>query len=248
MSTRGKVARGKPAYDDATEIYGRSAHPSGLRPEDSDSTTRRAHESGLAAPQRGFFQQGILRDGAPQSEHDVALSLLQSAEERAARANHGSKDKRLGTSLSKYELLLRALPAMRPFEPLRFEGDLQTSERNERSCSSPSPSSFDVTPRRPAAWSGPTRCPARSLASRPSSKNTSGGRCWRPAAAGCWRASCSRCAWRTARRRIAPSACRCGAITVLRERLKIPPLTARMSGAVVDLVCSDQLSRGLRAW
>ena len=29
---------------------------------------------------------------------------------------------------------------------------------------------------------------------------------------------------------------------------KIPPLTARMSGAVVDLVCSDQLSRGLRAW
>ena len=92
---------------------------------------RRAHESGLAAPQRGFFQQGILRDGAPQREHDVALSLLRSAEERAARANHGSKDKRLGTSLSKYELLLRALPAMRPFEPLRFEGDLQTSERNE---------------------------------------------------------------------------------------------------------------------
>ena len=35
---------------------------------------------------------------------------------------------------------------------------------------------------------------------------------------------------------------------MLRERLKIPPLTARMSGAVVDLVCSDQLSRGLRAW
>ena len=34
MSTRGKVARGKPAYDDATEIYGRSAHPFGLRPKD----------------------------------------------------------------------------------------------------------------------------------------------------------------------------------------------------------------------
>ena len=46
----------------------------------------------MAAPQRGFFQQGILRDGAPQREHDVALSLLRSAEERAARANHGSKD------------------------------------------------------------------------------------------------------------------------------------------------------------
>ena len=27
------VARGKPAYDDATEIYGRSAHPFGLSPE-----------------------------------------------------------------------------------------------------------------------------------------------------------------------------------------------------------------------
>ena len=33
MSTRGIVARGKPAYDDATEIYGRSAHPFGLAPE-----------------------------------------------------------------------------------------------------------------------------------------------------------------------------------------------------------------------
>ena len=32
-STRGIVARGKPAYDDATEIYGRSAHPFGLAPE-----------------------------------------------------------------------------------------------------------------------------------------------------------------------------------------------------------------------
>ena len=36
--------------------------------------------------------------------------------------------------------------------------------------------------------------------------------------------------------------------TVLRERLKIPTLTARLSGAVVGIVCSDQLSRGLRAW
>ena len=39
-STRGKVARGKPAYDDATEIYGRSAHPSGLRPEDRANSSR----------------------------------------------------------------------------------------------------------------------------------------------------------------------------------------------------------------
>jgi hypothetical protein len=37
-------------------------------------------------------------------------------------------------------------------------------------------------------------------------------------------------------------------LTVLQERLKIPTLTARMSGAVVGIVCSDQLSRGLRAW
>ena len=93
--------------------------------------TRRAHESGLAAPRLGFFQQDILRGDASQRERDVARSLLRGAEERAARANHGSKDKRLGTSLSKYELLLRVLPAMRPFEPLRFEGDLETSERNE---------------------------------------------------------------------------------------------------------------------
>ena len=93
--------------------------------------TRRAHESGLAAPRLGFFQQDILRGDASQRERDVARSLLRGAEERAARANHGSKDKRLGTSLSKYELLLRVLPAMRPFVPLRFEGDLETSESNE---------------------------------------------------------------------------------------------------------------------
>ena len=39
-----------------------------------------------------------------------------------------------------------------------------------------------------------------------------------------------------------------GLITVLRIGRKIPSLGARMSGAVVDLVCGDQLSRGLRAW
>ena len=42
MSTGGKVARGKPAYDDATEIYGRSAHPSGLRPEDRREFTKKS--------------------------------------------------------------------------------------------------------------------------------------------------------------------------------------------------------------
>ena len=92
---------------------------------------RRAHEAGLAAPRLGFFQQGILRGDASPHEREVALSLLRSAEERAARANYGSKDRRLGTSLGKYELLLQVLPAMRPFEPLAYEGDLDTSERNE---------------------------------------------------------------------------------------------------------------------
>ena len=57
--------------------------------------------------------------------------LLAGAGQRAARANHGAKDKRLGTSLSKYEMLTRMLPSMRPFEPLRYEGDLETSEANE---------------------------------------------------------------------------------------------------------------------
>ena len=47
------------------------------------------------------------------------------------RAHHASKDKRLGTALSKFELLAAALPSIRHFERLRFEGDLETSERNE---------------------------------------------------------------------------------------------------------------------
>ena len=48
--------------------------------------------------------------------------------------------------------------------------------------------------------------------------------------------------------RCSPSIVHWSLHTVLRERRKIPSLGARMSGAVVDLVCSDQLSRGLRAW
>ena len=48
MSTRGKVARGKPAYDDATEIYGRSAHPSGLRPEDDSDFSKRKRSAAIS--------------------------------------------------------------------------------------------------------------------------------------------------------------------------------------------------------
>ena len=46
-------------------------------------------------------------------------------------APHGAKDKRVGTSLSKFERLQAMLPSLRPFKPLRFEGDLETSEHNE---------------------------------------------------------------------------------------------------------------------
>jgi len=92
---------------------------------------RRACEARLTSPGGGFFAQPVLRAGASEQEHAIATVLVTGAEDRAARANHGSKDKRLGTSLGKYELLMQVLPSLRPFEPLRSEGDLETSERNE---------------------------------------------------------------------------------------------------------------------
>ena len=92
---------------------------------------RRADEARLTSPRVGFFAQGVLDADASEREHSIAAVLVHGAQDRAARANHGSRDKRLGTSLGKYELLLQVLPSLRPFEPLRFEGDLDTSERNE---------------------------------------------------------------------------------------------------------------------
>ena len=92
---------------------------------------RRAGEARLVAAGEGFFSQEILHPGAPQRERDLAAALTRAAQERVARANHGAKDKRGGTSLSKYERLQALLPSLRPFVPLRFEGDLETSEHNE---------------------------------------------------------------------------------------------------------------------
>ena len=109
--------------------------PDGRRSEASEAkrsdNSRRATEARLISPGGGFFSQGILLPGASEHEREVAEALLAGAGQRAARANHGAKDKRLGTSLSKYEMLTRMLPSMRPFEPLRYEGDLETSEANE---------------------------------------------------------------------------------------------------------------------
>ena len=95
------------------------------------SNDRRALAAGLTDPATGFFAGGILGDGASAAELAAAERVLSGARLRAARANLDSKDKRLGTSLSKFEELVRLLPSFRPFSPLEFEGDLVTSEQNE---------------------------------------------------------------------------------------------------------------------
>ena len=92
---------------------------------------RRAESAGLADPAAGFFARDVLAADASSYERALAASLLEGARERAARADLGSKARRVGTSLSKFELLRSVLPSLSRFEPLRFAGDLDTSERNE---------------------------------------------------------------------------------------------------------------------
>ena len=125
------VARASPPASPASAV----PVPDGRRSVASEAkrgdNARRACEARLTSPGGGFFAQPVLRAGASEQEHAIATVLVTGAEDRAARANHGSKDKRLGTSLGKYELLMQVLPSLRPFEPLRSEGDLETSERNE---------------------------------------------------------------------------------------------------------------------
>ena len=76
-------------------------------------------------------RQTTVSANAPVAEALAASSLLDSFILRAQRANLSSKDKRMGTSLGKYESLLRTLPNLRQLRPLSFPGDYATSIANE---------------------------------------------------------------------------------------------------------------------
>ena len=93
---------------------------------------RRALELRLTQRDDSFFGAGILEEGAPAHQRDMADALMARAHQAAARAHYVSKDNRLGTALSKFEELAARLPAMHRFIGLRHEGDLDTSEYNER--------------------------------------------------------------------------------------------------------------------
>ena len=75
--------------------------------------------------------QSTLDADAPPSEVLTASNLLDKFVKRAAQANVHSKDKRVGTSLGKFEDLLRKLPHLRQLQPLNFPGDYVTSLANE---------------------------------------------------------------------------------------------------------------------
>ena len=78
-----------------------------------------------------FAAIDVLGPGASERERLLADTLLGAALERSARANLGAKDSRTGAALSKWERLVNLVPNLKPLQPLRFEGDLDTSEQNE---------------------------------------------------------------------------------------------------------------------
>ena len=114
----------------------RVAVPDGRRTPQAEAkradNERRALELRLTQRDDSFFGAGILEEGAPAHQRDMADALMARAHQAAARAHYVSKDNRLGTALSKFEELAARLPAMHRFIGLRHEGDLDTSEYNER--------------------------------------------------------------------------------------------------------------------
>ena len=119
----------------AAALTSRVAVPDGRRAPAAE--TKRADNAARASAARltqessSFFNPGVLEAGASAQHGIVAEAIMARVRERTERANHISKDKRLGSALSKFELLAGILPSIRRFEKLAFEGDLDTSERNE---------------------------------------------------------------------------------------------------------------------
>ena len=91
----------------------------------------RAAAAQLTSESSSFFSTGVLNVDASAQHNITADAIMARVRERTERANHISKDKRLGTALSKFELLAGVLPSIRKFERIAFEGDLDTSDRNE---------------------------------------------------------------------------------------------------------------------
>ena len=91
----------------------------------------RASAARLTREASSFFNGSVLDADASAQQAIIAGAILGRARERTERSHYASKDKRLGTALSKFELLSETLPSLREFKGLAFEGDLDTSERNE---------------------------------------------------------------------------------------------------------------------
>lgn len=126
----------QPAPVAAPTAAPRVAVPDGRRTPQAEAkrldNERRALEVQLTQRDTSFFGMGILAEGAPACQRDAAGALMARAHQAAARAHYISKDNRLGTALSKFEELAARLPDMHRFQGLRQEGDLDTSEYNER--------------------------------------------------------------------------------------------------------------------
>ena len=92
---------------------------------------KRALEAHLIDRQDPFRPLQLLRPGHSDEEAIATQQMWERCRLREGRANLEAKEKRVGTGLTKYHMLLSVLPSLASFRPLRYEGDLDTSQHNE---------------------------------------------------------------------------------------------------------------------
>ena len=86
----------------------------------------------LVDPDEGFAKADYVLPDASAQEQYFADTLFRGALQRVQRANLASKDSRVQTAMNKWEQLVEACPPLCNLRKLRFEGDLDTSDLNEK--------------------------------------------------------------------------------------------------------------------
>ena len=96
------------------------------------SNRKRALGAWLFDPGESFARAPPLIPDASEAERDMASLFLDRSLQRVQRASLAAKDSRTAAALTKWEELVTLIPPLQSLQKLRFEGDYDTSEANER--------------------------------------------------------------------------------------------------------------------